>query len=477
MNHTNRPLCVDLDGTLLKCDLSIDAIIYLINRNPKYLIKILFLFFKSKLELKFFLAKNYIPLVRALPINLAVKDYIDTQKNNGRKIILISGSPQSWVSQVAHDFPNFEEAIGSKEEIHLVGKMKAQFLVDRYGAKGFDYIGNSSQDIPVWKESEKKIRASFWVMTSTKFDLSLFYPTETKNNSISNSISIFFKMLRPHQWVKNLLIFVPLLASHAISVDKLMIDLLAFMTFCLCASSGYILNDILDIHHDRLHLKKKQRPIPSGNIPIGIALTTSCLLFLISIILAYQINYFFLIGLISYFLLSFLYSIKLKNILLLDTFVLAGLYTLRLFCGGIAVSVDQSSWLHLFSAFFFLALALLKRFIELKNFNGIDDSIVPGRSYHKQDLSTINTLGISSGFASVVIFSLYIYQESTRSLYNFPEMLWIVCFLILLWINRIWILADRNVIDHDPITFAIKDKISWWILSATLITLIMAKFL
>jgi 4-hydroxybenzoate polyprenyltransferase len=178
-----------------------------------------------------------------------------------------------------------------------------------------------------------------------------------------------------------------------------------------------------------------------------------------------------------YLIFSISYSLFLKNILLLDVFFLALLYTLRIYAGGIVAGVPVSSWLYTYSAFFFLSLAFMKRFIELKSFVGNGNEVLPGRRYSKIDESTVQQLGISSGFASIVVFSLYIYQESTRSLYHSPEFLWVVSFLILIWINRIWILAQRGVVDHDPISFAIKDKISWFIACLTISTLVVATYI
>ncbi|MDH4467009.1 MAG: UbiA family prenyltransferase [Bacteriovoracaceae bacterium] len=466
-----RPLCVDLDNSFIKSDLSVDAIIYLIKNRPSTILKLFILLFKSRSLLKNYLAGQYTPDVKTLPINQSLKTYILQEKDKGRKIVLITGSPQNWAEQIANEYQCFDEVIGTEGNINLVGIKKTEILVERFGMNQFDYVGDSFVDRRVWEKSAMKILAFPWPLSLFKdqFDLKIF-----EKKSLS---TIIFRMLRSHQWVKNFLLFVPLLTAHLFSLEKWGIATLAFVSFCLCASSGYIINDILDIHSDRKHPKKKYRPIASGDIPIPYALGIFVFLLGSSFLIASQLKPLFSFGLSVYFILSLLYSFKLKNILLLDTFVLAGLYTLRLYCGGIVVSVVESSWLHIFSAFFFLALAFLKRFIELKSFVGGEDDRLPGRSYHKQDMVTIFALGICSSFASVIVFSLYIYQDSTRALYSYPEILWVVCFLLLMWINRIWIFAQRNILDHDPISFAIKDKVSWLILFLVSLTLMLAKYL
>ena len=274
-----------------------------------------------------------------------------------------------------------------------------------------------------------------------------------------------FAAMRPHQWVKNLLIFAPLILSFQFMDPGLVIkSLLAFIAFSLSASSLYIINDLLDIESDRLHPKKKSRPFASGQLSKPWGVGQAVVLLVIALVLAVYLNTEFLASLVIYSVLSAIYSFKLKKVVLLDVSILAVLYTLRIIAGTFAVSLDLSYWLIIFSIFIFTSLAMVKRVSELYNLMLEDKEEVRGRGYAVQDREIILALGSASGFVSVLVFALYIHDPLIVQRYTQPEWLWLIVPALLYWIGRVWIIAHRGQMDEDPVVFALQDKVSYAIL-------------
>ena len=274
-----------------------------------------------------------------------------------------------------------------------------------------------------------------------------------------------FAAMRPHQWVKNLLVFAPLILSFQFMDPGLVIkSLLAFIAFSLSASSLYIINDLLDIESDRLHPKKKNRPFASGQLSKPWGVGQAIVLLVIALVLAVYLNTEFLASLVIYSVLSAIYSFKLKKVVLLDVSILAVLYTLRIIAGTFAVSLDLSYWLIIFSIFIFTSLAMVKRTSELYNLMLEDKEEVQGRGYAVQDREIILALGSASGFVSVLVFALYIHDPLIVQRYTQPEWLWLIVPALLYWIGRVWIIAHRGQMDEDPVVFALQDKVSYAIL-------------
>lgn len=280
-----------------------------------------------------------------------------------------------------------------------------------------------------------------------------------------NLINEALRAMRPHQWVKNVLIFAPLILSFQFMDPELVIRaLLAFIAFSLSASSLYIINDLLDIDSDRHHPKKKNRPFASGKLSTRWGIGQAIVLLVIALVLAVYINTEFLVALIIYSVLSAAYSFKLKRVVLLDVSILAVLYTLRIIAGTFAVSLDLSYWLIVFSIFMFTSLAMVKRVSELYNLMLQDKEKVEGRGYVVKDREIILALGSASGFVSVLVFALYIHDPLIVQRYTQPEWLWLIVPALLYWIGRVWIIAHRGQMDEDPIVFALHDKLSYAIL-------------
>ena len=269
------------------------------------------------------------------------------------------------------------------------------------------------------------------------------------------------KAIRVHQWTKNLLIFIPLIMAHRLaSADPLLRTGLAFLSFSLCASAAYLLNDLLDRERDREHPRKKHRPIASGQVSPRLAWVLFFLLLCLSLVVAHFCPGRFLLILEAYFLLSVSYSLFLKKVMLVDVLALSALYTIRIFAGSLAVNIPVSSWLLSFSIFLFLSLALLKRYSELQILSA-QQNLVTGRGYRKEDLDQLSHLGTASGYLAVLVLALFINNQEIRILYAHPELLWFSCPVFLYWISRIWLLAHRGVVHEDPILFAICDRTSY----------------
>lgn len=457
-----RPLSVDLDHSLIRTDLIQEAIFSVIRKKPWHFITLLLLFMTSIKKFKFFLVENYSIDVEHLPYNQKLIKFLKEEKSKNRHLILITGSPDPWAKLINNHLHLFDEVIGTTESTNMVGVNKVEYLNKKYGTKGYDYVGDSFKDRVIWKNSESRILASpsNYFLNFLNFDFKIF-------DSSSKLMSVI-KALRPHQWSKNLLVFIPMLTAHQFSIELLKILFITFVCFSFAASSGYILNDLFDLQSDRRHRSKKFRPLPSGHLTLIEGLFIGLILFFASLYLAFSVDIKVELLVAIYFFTSIFYSFKLKEIMVLDTLLLASLYTFRIIVGGVATQIELSSWLILFSIFFFLGLANLKRSIELQS------STHQRRGYQIDDLNLLFNFGIISGFCSLLVLSFYIYQDKTQILYKTPYYLWGIVMALLYWIMRLWILAKRGLVHDDPVTFALKDKVTWGLILVVLFTMYLA---
>ncbi len=458
---TELPLVVDLDGTLLRSDLLMETgLVYLRDRPHRFLDPVLWLL-RGRAALKQELAHATDLDVSVLPYDEAVIEFIQAERGRGRRVVLATASHRRLADRVAEHLALFDEVIATEAGRNLSAAAKRDALVQTFGEKGFDYIGNSVDDVPVWGAA----RSSFVANGSPA--------VESRARSIGNLSGIVSKArsswrdwaraLRLHQWLKNLLIFVPLLAAHRYTEWPLVLDaLLAFLCFGLCASSVYILNDLLDLRDDRHHARKRLRPFASGRLPILSGLAAFPLLLGLAFILAaWRLPPAFLGGLAAYYVLTLAYSLWLKRRTVVDVLALAALYTLRIIVGALAISVPLSFWLLAFSMFIFLSLALVKRYAELFQLRAqgkVDQ--VRGRGYFADDLGMIASLGAAAGYIAVLVLALYINDPNTRELYRHQEVIWLACPLLLAWVSRVWMLAHRGLMNEDPVVFAVQDRAS-----------------
>ncbi len=288
-------------------------------------------------------------------------------------------------------------------------------------------------------------------------------------------IIAIIKEMRVYQWVKNTLIFVPLLLSHTYTdLDVVSVSLIAFIAFSLCASSVYIINDLCDVESDRKHPIKKFRPIAAGMLSPFVAKITALLLFVIALAVALQVNQEFVLVFLAYFILTFAYSFGLKELAIIDVLILGGLYTLRIIAGIYAIDVDMSFWLLVFSLFIFISLAMLKRFIELKNMEERNEEKMTRRGYEVGDADLISKMGIVSSYIAILVIALYIHDPLVTVKYSTPIWLWLVIPAMLYWLSRIWLIANRGQLHEDPVLFALRDKASYVVVIVCLISVLVA---
>ncbi len=463
INEKKIPLVVDLDGTLLAGDTLLESCLIAIKQKPYLLFIFPFWILKGKLFFKEKVHKIAEPDYNTILYRDDVLEFIEAEKGNGREIVLATASSQMVADKIAEDIGIFDLVLGSENGVNPRSKYKRDELVRRYGEYSYDYMGDSEADIAVFE----KARYSYLVQPSS----SVRKKAEEIGNvrkefgTKVNKFALLVKQIRVYQWVKNILLFLPLLLAHILPLgDYLINTMIAFISFSLIASSVYVLNDLLDLSSDRQHSRKKTRPFASGQLSLkyGFVLFPMLLVFgFIPSILFLSTE--FNIILLIYFLLTSIYSFLLKRIYILDILVLASLYTIRLIAGAVAVDVPASPWLLSFSMFIFLSLACVKRYTELFELVQKNLEKTAGRGYSTSDIGLIKILGAASGLLSILVFILYVNSKEIIELYNTPILLFLVAFLFLYWILRIWFKSVRGEMHDDPIVFTGKDKPSLFI--------------
>lgn len=468
----NVPLCVDLDGTLIRTDMFWESLIALVKRRPACMFWLPFWLLHGRAHLKDQLARRIQIDVEYLPYNEDVLDYLRKERQSGRKLVMATASHVDVARRIAKHVDLFNgDVLGTTATLNLKGAAKLKALQDRYGSRGFDYIGDAKADLPVWKHANQAL-----VVTDSPSLISKVREVALVGRVFDrrrNRLRIIYKTLRVHQWAKNVLILLPLIASHQITnVSLALAAVVAFVSFSLCASAIYILNDSVDLEADRRHPKKKHRPMACGELSVGAGLMLSLGCLIVSFALASLLPPTFLLVLGGYLALTTGYSLYLKQFVLADVIVLAQLYTMRVYAGGAATGIVPSHWLLTFSLFVFLSLALMKRFTEIRLMTQSDRKDVIGRGYRTSDAEHIASVGSSSGLIAVLVLALYISSKEVLSLYSHPELLWLVCPVMLYWISRAWMLSYRDRMDDDPVVFAVRDGKSY--LVALLIGIILA---
>jgi 4-hydroxybenzoate polyprenyltransferase/phosphoserine phosphatase len=464
------PLCVDLDGTLLRTDTLHESLLVLLKESPWSVPAMALRLFHGRAGFKAALTRAVTLDPKLLPYNLEVLAFLREEKARGRRLVLATGANHGIADSIAQHLGLFNEVIASDDSRNLSGAHKGDALSQKYGKGNFDYIGNNRADISVWACARKAIvvtsDARLLKRAEVHAEVERVFTTEPAG------IRVWLRALRFHQWAKNLLLFIPLFCSHRWD-DGLKIErsILAFVSFSLCASGVYLLNDLLDMDSDRRHPTKRRRPFASGALQviagiIGIPVLLAC-----SFLLILFLPVKFAAALAGYCMVTTLYTFHLKRIELIDVFTLACLYGLRVLAGAFATSVPISDWLLVFCIFLFLSLAFVKRFAELHKLQDVPK----GRGYRMGDLELISTMGVASGYVATLVFALYVSNPAVTELYAHPHVLWLSCPIILCWISRVWLLAHRGSIHEDPIIFALKDKQSYLMAVALVLTILGAR--
>lgn len=459
-----KPLVVDLDGTLIATDMLLENVCWVAGNALPWLALTPVWALKGRSYLKAKLADVGLPPVEKLPLNEDCLSLIANARARGAKVVLASASDERIVESVATSLGLFDEWYGSTRERNLSGPEKAKLLVEKFGTKGFDYVGDSAKDQAVWVEANRAF--SMGASAGVRRSLDAAHDDAVHINPASGLgwTAAHIKALRPHQWAKNLLVFVPILASHELTLQNLFHAAIAFVALSLAASSVYIVNDLVDLTADRSHPRKNRRPFASGAIPLRDGLVMAPLLLLAALALSVTLlPPLFLVVLGGYYTCTILYSFWLKQKVLIDIVLLAGLYTVRIIAGNAATGIEFSPWMLAFSMFLFFALAIVKRQTELVDMIRSNDARTLKRGYRVEDLSLIQSMGAASGYVSVLVLALYLNSVQADRLYNSPIILWLVCPLLLYWISRMLLLGARGQMHDDPIVFTTKDYVSYLI--------------
>ena len=453
------PLVVDLDGVLIRTDLLVESAFGFIGRRPFEAWRLPLWLMNGRARLKAGLAKRAPVAPATLPYDPEVIALIEAAKLE-RPVYLASASNEAYVGAVAEHLGLFDGWFGSSPQVNLSGSTKADRLVAEFGEGGFDYVGDSAVDLKVWSRARRAIavgesppvRAA---LKRLRPDAELRQPGGPKANPRA-----FLKLLRPHQWAKNALVFVPLLTAHAFDLASVGRACIAFIAFSLCASSVYILNDLIDLEADRAHPTKRSRPFASGAIKPQQGLLLAPALLVSAFAIAALLPLAFVATLAFYFAATSAYSFFLKRKMMIDVVTLSGLYAVRVIGGGAAIGVTISEWLLAFAVFIFLSLALIKRHSEMaiRMDQGLPDPT--NRNYRAGDLPVLLALAAAAGYAAVIVFALYVASPSVHALYRHPKILYLACPLLLYWISRALMLSHRRELHEDPVVFALRDWVS-----------------
>lgn len=468
----NTILAVDLDGTLLRTDSLYEGLFALLRERPAAVAGLLPALIQGRAQLKAALAGQSPLDTSLLPVNLPLIAWLREQQAVGRRLVLVTAADRRVAEAVAARVGLFETVMASDGCHNLKGAAKAAALVERFGPGGFDYVGDARADLPVWQAARRAIVVGGARIATAARQVAaverVFPPPVAAVRSLPRA-------LRPHQWVKNLLVLLPLLAAHRMTdPGALGAALLAFIAFGLTASAVYLLNDLLDLPADRQHPRKCRRPFAAGDLSLATGLTLVPVLLIAAAALALLLPLAFVAVLAGYFVITCGYSLGLKRVPVVDVMLLAGLYTVRVVAGAAAISILPSFWLLAFSMFIFLSLALVKRYTELDGLRSGGELTANGRGWHVDDLPLVQALGVSAGLMCVLVLALYIDSVSAQRLYATPELLWLVCPLLLYWVSRLWLKTHRGEVHDDPVVFALRDRVSLGIGAITAVVVVLA---
>lgn len=450
------PLVLDLDGTVVRSNLLVETALVFLRKNPLKAIMLLFWLMQGRAVLKQKLAASALLEVDTLPFNQHLLEHAEAEAKRGRIVFIATAADKVIADMVAARIPFAAGVIASDGRINLKGAAKAQALSDRF-PDGFEYAGDAKADLAVWRVASSAIvveaPASLAKAASQVTSVTRVFPRKSR-------MKAFLKSLRPHQWAKNALVFVPLILSARLTQhEPLLATVIAFVAMNLVASATYIINDLFDLADDRLHWSKSRRPLASGDLPLLTGIGTAMAGLLLGLSLAFVAGPGVAIGVLAYVAITLAYSFGLKRKPIIDGFTLASLFTLRLGIGILASGAPPSAWLLVFSMFLFASLSFAKRHTEVAGVIARGGTDVRGRGYQAVDLPLILALGVSSGMCAVFIMVLYIIEDAFKqSFYGNPLWLWSFPIVLFLFISRVWFLCQREQMHDDPVAFAVRDR-------------------
>lgn len=456
-HHDAVPLIVDLDGTLISGDLLAETMVAHLAARPHDVFLLAKLLSRGKAHLKSHLSDLHPVSADKLPYRQSVLDIIAAARTQGRPVYLATASHESYAHAIAAHLGVFDGVLATAASENLAGDRKAAALIERFGERGFDYIGNSGADLAVWRHARRAYAVATPASVSRRLQRS--HDSVETLHAPGLTLKVWLRALRVHQYAKNALIFLPMLAAHALTLDVLLKCLLAFVAFSMAASAIYLVNDMIDIVHDRAHPSKKNRPIPAGLISIGQAVMAVPVLLGASALISFFLPYQFALVLLGYLVLTTAYSFWLKRKMLIDVVVLALLYSARVYAGAEATGIALSDWLLAFCLFAFTSLALVKRYTEL--LVRLDRQLpdATNRNYRKDDLPIIAALAAGCGLNTVTVLALYVSSPEVALHYRNPHLLWLLCPLLLFLMSRALMMAHRRLMHDDPIVWAMRDRV------------------
>lgn len=454
------PLVVDLDGTLVNGDTLLENILSLIRHRPSSILMLPLWTLQGKSALKANIAKRFQLDAATLGYRRDLLEYLQSEQANGRRIILATAAHESIAANASQHLRIFDEVFASSESVNLKGKTKRDKLVERFGEKGFDYIGDSTSDTPIWAAC----RIGHIAGSMNRLPGSALSAGAQQGQVFANRrprLKTWIRAMRPHQWVKNLLVFAPTFLNHRLDLGILKSLLLTFFAFSLVSSATYVNNDLFDLAADRQHPRKSKRPLASGELSVSRGIFLSLVLLISGLSLGAMVGLPLEVCLVGYLCLTTLYSSFLKGKPIIDVIALASLYTLRLYSGGVVSGSMVSPWLFQFSIFLFISLAFVKRYSEMRRLFHEGQEVAPGRNYRAGDLSIISQAGLTAGLLGGLVLALYVNAGEIQRLYPRPQMLWGLCPLFVYWISRVWLVAHRGNMNEDPIVWAFRDRVSY----------------
>ncbi len=456
-DHSTIPLIVDLDGTLTPTDTLFESIIQLIKTKPWSLLLLPLWFLAGRATFKGRIARHIHFSAESLPYRESLLNYLQAEKARGRTIVLATAAHRSIADSVARKLGLFDAVLATEDDRNLKGRRKLEAIEARYG-NDFCYAGDSAADLPIWKASRAAIlvgRTSRRMFATVRAET----PVEKEFPQTRAGLKVWLKALRLHQWLKNILIFVPLITSFSFTHGNRVVDsVLAFIAFSVAASATYLVNDLWDLAADRAHPRKCKRPLASAAISIPQAVALAGGMLVLSLGLGYAVSPNFMAMVLLYIGLTSVYSWSLKFYALIDVMMLALLFTLRILAGSVAIGVVTSSWLLAFSVFIFLSLALVKRCSELVSLQQMGRDHTHGRDYRVTDLAVLWPMGAASAMSAVVVLGLFIATSGVQDRFATGELLWLAAMGMIYWLMRLWMKTARGEMHDDPLVFAIRDR-------------------